>query len=248
MSGIDWWLWRDRAFRATILGGVQFVVISVVAMFFYAGGNLNDPQAAGYRFFSNFFSDLGRTVAHNGQPNTSSAILFLVALTLAGLSLILFFLSVPRLVATNWFTWLLALAGSAAGALSGIGFIGVAVNPADVRLAAHVDSVFLAFIAFFVAVVCHLAVIVLNPAYPKSMGLVYLLFAVVLGGYLYLLFYGPRADAPGSLTIQVTGQKAVVYAAVVSVTIQAHGARRLMTCRNARAEPVPGRPATANRS
>jgi len=52
-------------------------------MVFYRGGTITDPASAGYSFFTNFFSDLGMTVGHAGQPKTVSMVLFMVALSIA---------------------------------------------------------------------------------------------------------------------------------------------------------------------
>ena len=38
-------------------------------MFFYPGGNINDPHQIGYSFSYNFFSDLGTTISYSGQDN-----------------------------------------------------------------------------------------------------------------------------------------------------------------------------------
>ncbi|MHA1475851.1 MAG: hypothetical protein ACTSQ5_11780, partial [Promethearchaeota archaeon] len=72
----------------TILGIFQFLILSSLAMVFYSGGNINDPNSLRYAFFLNKFSDLGMTVSYNGKSNWISFCLFNSALILLGLSLI----------------------------------------------------------------------------------------------------------------------------------------------------------------
>ncbi len=86
--------WRGKLFLLAMAGCVQFLVLSAVAMPLYPGGNYSDNSTAGYEFHRNFFSDLGRTVAHNGDSNTVSMVLFIIGLSLAGLALIIYSLVV----------------------------------------------------------------------------------------------------------------------------------------------------------
>ena len=59
-----------------LLGIILYVVFIGIAMIFYAGGSKDIPSSIGYSFWMNTFSDLGRTTAWNGLPNTISMILF----------------------------------------------------------------------------------------------------------------------------------------------------------------------------
>ena len=89
--------WRQLAFGITMVGCIQFVVLTTVAMFFYPGGTHADHSTVGYSFWSNFFSDLGLITAHSGDANTVSFSLFVTALSLAALALVLFFAAVYHL-------------------------------------------------------------------------------------------------------------------------------------------------------
>ena len=81
-----------------ILGVIQFVILSTIAMASYPGGTPWDPTAVGYTFWQNALSDLGRTVAYNGQGNPIASPLFNSALFLLGLSTFLIFISLLFLV------------------------------------------------------------------------------------------------------------------------------------------------------
>ena len=86
-----WRGWGKRPFQFTTLACVQFVVLTTVAMLLYPGGSRADPTSRGYSFFNNFFSELGLTVTSAGTPKRASLILWVIALTVAGLGMVVFF-------------------------------------------------------------------------------------------------------------------------------------------------------------
>ncbi|MCA9919444.1 MAG: hypothetical protein KC445_15905 [Anaerolineales bacterium] len=140
-------MWWQRPFPIVMWACGLFIGLTVLGMFFYPGGTWADPTTQGYRFFQNFFSDLGMWTTASGQANPVAATLFLFALTCAGLGLVLFFLTFPRFFAApGWLTWLSWL-GAAIGVWSGISFIGIAFTPADIFLNAHVNFVYSAFLS-----------------------------------------------------------------------------------------------------
>jgi hypothetical membrane protein len=206
----------------------QFVALTVVAMLAYPGGTVADPATKGYSFFRNFFSDLGRTVTPLGEPNAPSLALFVVALTVAGLGLVLFFLTMPSLFRRPRPARTFSLVGSSFGVVSGLSFAGVAFTPANLLLPVHALFVQVAFLSFFVATLGYTAAIVLARDYPRRYLAIFGAFALLLAGYLWLLFLGPDLDSAQGLLIQATGQKIIVYAAVLSVGLQALGARRVL--------------------
>ena len=76
---------KKTAYVLIIFGNVQFIILTIIAMFFYKGGTYIDNSTQGYLFWYNYFSDLGRTVAHSGTQNMISWIIFTVALSLWGI-------------------------------------------------------------------------------------------------------------------------------------------------------------------
>ncbi len=221
--------WRRNAFSWVAVGCVQFVLLTVVAMWFYPGGTIADPTSQGYSFFANFFSELGLTRTHSGGPNTVSFILFFVALTLAGAGLALFFGVFRSFFAQSRSTRALSAVGSLFGILSGLCFIGVACTPANVRPSLHGQFVMWAFEAFPVAVILYAIAILLHKSYPKRFAVVFLAFAALLVLYLVLLMRGPGFAAPQGVMIQATGQKAIVYASIITIFIQSLGARKQLS-------------------
>ena len=216
---------RDQIFSFAATGCVLFVLLTAVAMLFYPGGTASDPTTRGYSFFMNFFSDLGRTQARNGQPNPVAAPLFFSALTLAGAALIAFFIAFAQFFTRAGLERALARIGSLAGILAGIYFIGVALTPANLNSPRHDQFVYGAFEAFTVATIFYFAAMARTQNYPKRFAVVFGVFALLLLLYLGLLFFGPNLDSSEGVLIQATGQKIIVCASIVSIMIQALGAR-----------------------
>lgn len=221
ISGLNWRRW---AFILGMVGCVQFVLLTVVAMFLYPGGSYTDHDATGYSFWINFFSDLGRTRTFGDLPNAASMALFVTALSLAALTLVPSFAAMPRLFAENRASRKLSIAGSTFGVISAVAYLGIACMPADVNLTVHRLFVEVAFSAFLLVVVLYSAAILRDRDYPNPYAFVYIGFALILAAYLVLLFGGPHVETEEGVRIQATGQKIVVYAEIGCMFIQSYGA------------------------
>lgn len=219
--------WRITVFQIVIAASLAFVAVTILAMFAYTGGTNANPQNPGYSFFTNFFSDLGRTVSYNGLPNPISRVLFSTALTCAGAGLALFFIAFTQFFVTPHWARVLSFVGSLFGIGAGICFIGVAFTPADIARPWHGQFVLWAFALFPIAVLCYIPVILKRDEYPNIYAFSFIAFAVLLVLYFVLLRMGPRADTPDGLLIQATGQKVIVYASILSIVFQSMGALRV---------------------
>lgn len=202
-----------------------FVGLTAVAMAAYPGGAKYDHRAGGYLFFQNFFSDLGATRTYSGRSNTTSHVLFGIALVGLGLALIAF--------STTWRT-IHARAGQGrgfgsiaqvAGVVSGIGFVGVAVTPWDRVLDAHNAFVQLGFGVLLVFMLSILALQARN-GWPWPYVASNVVYLFVLGIYVVVLFAGPGLDTKSGLEFQVAAQKVIVYTSIANVAVQALGIRR----------------------
>jgi hypothetical protein len=217
-----------QLFRWISLGCFAFIVMTTVAMVIYPGGTWRDPTTRGYRFFYNFFSDLGMTVAHNGMSNTPALLLFVLALTLSGAGLALFFVLIPYFFWHDNWGKLLAGAGSVLGVIAGLSFIGIALTPANLLKDAHILMVNTAFRTFPVAVGFYVLAILREPSYPNH----FLWGFGVLGGllvlYLVLLTQGPSLEEAGGMVIQAVGQKIIVYASLLGIAAQLLAASSLL--------------------
>ncbi len=224
---------RAKTFEFTLLSSLAFVFLSALAMAFYQGGTQTNHQSRGYAFLINFFSDLGRTRAYSGAPNTVSAPLFAMALALVGLALASFFVAFAGLFWTNLFSRTGAALGAIAGIVAGASFIGVALTPANLNSPLHTTFVSWAFRAFLLAVLPFAVVILNQNHYPKAGAWVFVAFALFLMAYLALSSYGPSPRSPSGLMIHATGQKLIVYASVICVGAQAILARAFLRRQNA---------------
>ena len=220
--------WGERPFRWVMWGCGIFVVLTFITMLIYPGGTRFDPGASGYTFFQNFFSELGFTVTRGGLPNPIAAPLFFIALTMAGLGLVLFFVVSPQFFWRSRLLKMLSSFGSFFGIVSGLAYVGIALTPANLLPAPHREFVLLAFRAFLPAVLFYILAIVLHREYPNRFAGVYLIFAGLLAAYILLITRGPDIDTAQGVLIQATGQKIIVYAAIITILIQSWGAIRLL--------------------
>ncbi len=215
---------NNRLYLTIAYGCVLFVVLTVAAMFTYAGGYADNPTAKGYSFTHNFLSNLGMLTAESGRPNWISAVLFFIALAMAGAALVVFFIIFRKFFLNTRLQRGLSLAGSALGVLAGISFMGIAFAPADIARPAHVQFVMWAFRLFPLAVLCYVPAMFLDKEYPKAYAWIFAIFCLLLVGYYLLLTNGPSFTSPQGLVIQVVGQKVIAYASILSVGIQSLGA------------------------
>ena len=118
---------------------IFFVLASIIAAYFYAGGNIHNPSQLGYSLTHNFLSDLGGYKSHSNKLNILSALLFntsMIMFILVGVS----FLFVPRLFKDNKVNYYLSILGSIFFLLGTIFFAGVGFTPYDLYLDMHVLS------------------------------------------------------------------------------------------------------------
>ena len=226
----------DNLMRWVMIFVAQFIVLTLIAMFFYAGGHQADPAATGYSFTRNFFSSLGLTEAF-GKPNIASAALFFIAMAGAGLGLILFTLAFPSFCQESFLARWTSRIGSGIGIISGIFFIGVAFTPANLLPVQHRLFVLWGFQLFPLAVLFYIVAILREDDYPNKYAILFAVFAFALVGYIWLLRAGPGTDTEAGLIIQVVGQKIIAYFSLITIYYQAWVARGLLVARS-RAEAL----------
>jgi hypothetical protein len=156
--------------------------------------------------------------------------------------LAIYFTIAPSLFNTSRTTKNLSRIGSVFGFISGLAFIGVALTPANLYTTPHKLLVQLAFVTFFIGILFYAIAIFLSDAIPNQYAWVDTAFAILLGVYIWLIFYGPGIQTPNGLVFQVTGQKIIAYAAIACIFIQAYGARRVLDYRTRNIEQAEARP------
>ena len=155
-----------------IIGCLQFIIITIIAMLFYPGG---------YSFWDNFFSHLGFTKsANNGQPNTISFMLFITTMTITAIFSIPFWLSIrtiftetKKLRYTSWI-------GTIIGLTSCPFVILIALTPGDIMRAQHILVTMLFFLLFALAIIVYSIAILFNKEYENLYAYVGFAMAILL--------------------------------------------------------------------
>lgn len=201
---------------------VKFLVLTFIAMLFYSGGNLYDPDNTHYSFLNNFFSDLGITQTYAGSSNIIPFVLFIIAMVSVGLAMLYFSLTPKAYLQKGNKGIFFQYLASIGIALSGLSFIGIAVLPWNVDLIAHVILVKLAFSFLFIYVAATLILQTFN-AWPRSYLLANFIYFIFLAAYISILFWGPQIGTIEALQLQAISQKIIVYASILNLGYQAWG-------------------------
>jgi hypothetical protein len=216
--------WKLLSCIGIIFAGLQFVTLTIIAMFFYTGGTNVDPNSVGYNFWFNFFSDLGRITAYNGNFNTISQVLFTIALTLVGIFLIPFLitLSTVYIKKSNW-QKIISIIASIIGIFSAICFIGIAFTPADLNTGLHGNFVRFAFLSILIVVILYSVLLLKDLDYSNTYAAVFVISSIFLSYLVIIQILNLAYDTPAGLALRVVSQKVVVYFSIVSFSIQGYG-------------------------
>ncbi|WP_371806021.1 hypothetical protein [Candidatus Lokiarchaeum ossiferum] len=213
---------KQWALFAPVIGSSLFFILTIIAMFTFAGGTAFNHETPGYSFFNNFFSDLGMTTSYSGESNMLSSTLFLLATIFCGVFMLPYFATIPSLFKTNKLDFVLAVIGSLLGFVAAFGYIGIGFTPWDTTLELHLFFVYLAFPTTLPVVLCYVITFLRNKSTPKILSVVYIAMGSILIVYLYLLFFGPDSNTEMGRFIQVVGQKIIVYAEIITFWIQGY--------------------------
>jgi hypothetical protein len=213
-----------RRARVLVGGAATFVVLSSAAMATYHGGSPFDPSARHYRFFANYFSDLGATVTYSGRSNSTAHALFIASLTCIGVALAW---SAPawRTFAARGRALPAAWTASVVAALSGVAFFAVGVTPWNRALDLHMVFVQTGFASLAIFTACLLIVQTRNHA-PHPCLASNIVYLALLAIYIALFAAGPAYNTIAGLRLQIIAQKLAVYATVLNMTIQAWAVTR----------------------
>ena len=197
-----------------------FVILNILAMVFYPGGNIHDPEQIGYVFTRNFFSDLGTTVSYSGAHNTVSCILFNTSLCICGFTFIVLFYKVKNLFKLK------ALSNLATffGIMGGVSFIGVAFTPADLLLDPHILFAHGIFRSLLIASILFTILIFKTRDFDNKYGYGFIVFGIMVLAYVLVSELGPNPRSnPTALLIQVISQKIIAFWLLLSIYIYSVG-------------------------
>ncbi len=191
------------------------IVLTLASMLRYPGGTTLVRASERYSLDQNFLSDLGMTIAYNGEPNCLGALCFVAGLllVLAGVSAIL--IEFVRICSASARARTLVRAGCVSALCACLAFVGVAFTPENRAMAAHIDFTFLGF-RIAPAATLLLALAAYAARLPRSITAILTLLTTALVAFAAILQWGPTLANPSGLRFQVLAQKAAVGFALVA--------------------------------
>ncbi len=190
------------------------------AMTRYPGGTALDRTSAGYSLPRNFLSDLGMTVAYDGQFNRLGAGLFVLSLLVLVVGLGSVVMTISRRLSGHHAARRWARLAAALGVLACLAFVGVAVTPENRVMAVHVTFTQWAWrIIPLVAALLAIASFQ-TPGLRARVAIVWVILAILMASYAALLSWGPSLATADGLVLQAVAQKiasVVVIAALLLV-------------------------------
>ncbi|MDB4907993.1 MAG: hypothetical protein JWO05_2777 [Gemmatimonadetes bacterium] len=185
------------------------VLLSLAAMVRYPGGDPLDHSAVRYSPSRNFLSDLGMTVAYDGQPNRLGAALFaasIIALVAAGF---LALLTLRAELSTTPSGRAYLRASGIVTLLTSVAFVAVGFTPENAVMSLHVQATMLGFRLLPVAVALLAAAAWQGGPALRPRALLLSAVATAFACYAAFLALGPSPDTPHGLQQDVIAQKVV---------------------------------------
>lgn len=216
--------WKETFFSICIFGALQFLVMTIVASFFYTGGSHLDPYYNGYTFVWNYVSDLGRTYSLSGNKNLISRIMFSSTVTIAGLSVILYCVAFTHNFKLKTIP-ILRIIPLIFGILYGLDYILIAYLPVDIFTTAHNFCVLLSCFLKLVTYIFLIVLMIKDQGYSNIYAYILIFQSVLLLLFGIVMLFALRNIIPFTPTC-ITGQKVLFYLEAVIFTIQAFGALR----------------------
>lgn len=219
--------WKLFASVFIIFGPAQYIVLTAVAMVFYAGGTVLDPLSPGYYFWGNFFSDLGRIIAPSGAPNVISFTIFTITALILSFSFIPFVLVISSYFKREKKQYLIARIGSVISLTSVVFLIATIFTPWDIYDRTHLMFANLFNITGLLGIVFFTIAVLYNKDYPNLYGFVYIALLVIAVIYTIVLISIPKSITVDGLIIQASMQKISQYSFLLCFLVQGYGAWRL---------------------
>ena len=208
-----------------IMVGV-FLFLQILGMISYPGGTIWSEKTTEYVFTKNYFSDLGRYQAHNGEPNYLSMIFFSLSLCLVSLTFIVHYVSVLRFFQNDYkrYNYIISFIGTIFSFLGAVCLIGTALTPSDLVLDPHIFYANNIFHSFLVTSLLYTIVIYRSELIQNKYAAGYAIFFLSILSYVIILHFGPGPrENQAALIFQVVAQKMIVVIFILSVVYQTFG-------------------------
>ncbi|MDF1538467.1 MAG: hypothetical protein P1Q69_06155 [Candidatus Thorarchaeota archaeon] len=213
-----------RFFLLSMIGCIQFMLLSVIAMMFYTGGSSVDHQSAGYSILYNLLSDLGRTIAYSGESNVVSSLIYNISLLSMGCFLVPFFIAMPKFLGLDTDAKWFSVPGSLIGILMAITFIGAALTPADILMDIHFLLGQIAFITGLPLAISYAMAVFASENFPRLYAYLFALFGIIQFIFLMVMFIYLGEGGGEISMIFAIGQKIAVYGLIGCIMVQSYGA------------------------
>ena len=216
--------WRNLSYILVMIIPIQYAIFISASMLFYAGGTINNPDAQGYSFWTNFLSDLGRTRGYSGKSNTLSSIFFTIAYSLFGILLIPFLIAVTHFFEENQSEKRLSKLGTGFGIVSAITLIGIAFTPWDIYIVAHGIFAGIQPIVVVLSLISYTIAMFRNKQYPNRYAFTFLILIGIWMISIILSLLGMYDTTLGDLVVIVALQKITTFGSLICLFIQGYGA------------------------
>ena len=210
---------------------IMFVILNILAMLLYPGGNINNPNQIGYSFINNFFSDLGMTISHSNENNIFSCILFNLSLCILGVCFGMLFYTVRNFFENYKY---LSLFATFLGVYASISYIGVAFTPSNLYLSLHTFFAHWIFRSLFAASMIYSLLIFKTEGFDNKYAYAFIAFGIMVLAYvLYSELYlsDPRLF-PEQLIKHVLAQKIIAFWILISVYSYSIGLGKYLLSKN----------------
>ena len=218
-------------------GTVTFVILNILAMVCYPGGNLNNPEQIGYFFSYNFFSDLGMTISHSDESNIISCILFNSSLCIVGFTFTMLFYTIRNLFPTHP---ILSFLATLLGVSGGLSFIGVAFIPSNLYLDSSgnpwLHSIFAHWIfrSLSGVSIIYSILVIKTKNFEDKYAYNFIIFGVMVLAYVLYseLYLRDSRMFPEYLIKHVLSQKIVVLWIIMSIYLHSIGLKKYLVNKN----------------
>ena len=195
---------------------IFFIFGVLVAMFFYPGGNIHDPNQLGYSFTSNFLSDLGGYESHSGEVNFLSSTFFALSLSVFALAGIAF-LSIPLIFDDDKINYYFSLFGAILFFIGAIFFAAIGFTPYDLYFEEHV---FFAKNSFRLMIPASFFILVALIRSKISKYYLYIISLFLVSTILYVIYLnvgGNPIENKDDLIPNVIAQKLIVFVSMICI-------------------------------
>jgi hypothetical protein len=213
---------NDLSVKFLIIAIFQFIIFSTLAMIFYRGGTLRDPNLSNYSFWANYFSDLGRTKSLSGKSNLLSCVIYTISGITLAISVAPFTFGISQFFSETKLEKILSRILIILGFVTSFFWIATMITPWDLYGNLHIVFGMIYTTTGFILLLLLAIMIFSNNSYPNKYAFVLLYyFGIYLFNFLLILILSYDLD---TLVIQATFQKIVVYFFLFTFLYIAYGA------------------------